>query len=123
MPRYLIKRTFPDRFEAPADNGSDTWTKVISRNAEEGVTWLHSYVSDDGHTLFCIYDAPTPEAITALEARITKTIPLGRFGKPEQIAKTVLFLASDDASNIQGTEIFVDGGSTSSPAGAPIYRG
>ena len=63
MPRYLIKRTFPDRFEAPADNGSDTWTKVISRNAEEGVTWLHSYVSDDGHTLFCIYDAPTPEAI------------------------------------------------------------
>jgi NAD(P)-dependent dehydrogenase (short-subunit alcohol dehydrogenase family) len=67
--------------------------------------------------------APTPEAVTALEARIAKSIPLGRFGKPEQIAKTVLFLASDDASNIQGTEIFVDGGSTSSPAGAPIYRG
>jgi NAD(P)-dependent dehydrogenase (short-subunit alcohol dehydrogenase family) len=67
--------------------------------------------------------APTPEAITALEKRISQTIPLGRFGKPEQVAKTVLFLASDDASNIQGAEIFVDGGSTGSPAGAPIYRG
>src|SRR5580692_3216039 len=67
--------------------------------------------------------APTPDAVAALEARISKTIPLGRFGKPEEVAKTVLFLASDDASNIQGTEIFVDGGSTSLPAGAPIFRG
>jgi NAD(P)-dependent dehydrogenase (short-subunit alcohol dehydrogenase family) len=66
--------------------------------------------------------APTPEAVVALEARIAKTIPLGRFGKPEEVAKTVLFLASDDASNVQGAEIFVDGGVTASPAGAPIYR-
>ena len=43
--------------------------------------------------------------------------------KPEEVAKTVLFLASDDASNVQAAEIFVDGGSTGSPAGAPIYRG
>jgi NAD(P)-dependent dehydrogenase (short-subunit alcohol dehydrogenase family) len=35
--------------------------------------------------------APTPEAVVALEARISKAIPLGRFGKPEQVAKTVLF--------------------------------
>jgi NAD(P)-dependent dehydrogenase (short-subunit alcohol dehydrogenase family) len=67
--------------------------------------------------------APTPEAVVALEARIAKTIPLGRFGKPEEVAKTVLFLASDDASNVQGAEIFVDGGATASPAGAPIFRG
>ena len=67
--------------------------------------------------------APTPDAIVALENRVSKAIPLGRFGKPEEVAKTVLFLASDDASNIQGAEIFVDGGTTGSPAGAPIYRG
>jgi NAD(P)-dependent dehydrogenase (short-subunit alcohol dehydrogenase family) len=67
--------------------------------------------------------APTPEAYAALDKRISRTIPLGRLGEPEEIAKTVLFLASDDASNIQGAEIFVDGGSTGSPAGAPIYRG
>src|SRR5580693_5366426 len=61
--------------------------------------------------------APTPDAIVALENRVSKAIPLGRFGKPEEVANTVLFLASDDASNIQGAEIFVDGGSTGSPAG------
>jgi NAD(P)-dependent dehydrogenase (short-subunit alcohol dehydrogenase family) len=67
--------------------------------------------------------APTPEAIVALEKRVSQTIPLGRFGKAEEVAKTVLFLASDDASNIQGAEIFVDGGATASPAGAPAFRG
>ncbi len=66
--------------------------------------------------------APTPEAFAALDKRISRTIPLGRLGEAEEVAKTVLFLASDDASNIQGAEIFVDGGATSSPAGAPIYR-
>jgi hypothetical protein len=34
----------------------------------------------------------------------------------------VLFLASDDASNVQSAEIFIDGGATGAPAGAPIYR-
>ncbi len=67
--------------------------------------------------------APTPEAMAALESKISQAIPLGRFGKPEEVARTVLFLASDDASNIQGAEIFVDGGATASPAGAPIFRG
>src|SRR6202046_3630107 len=67
--------------------------------------------------------APTAEAFAALDKRISRAIPLGRLGEAEEIARTVLFLASDDASNIQGVEIFVDGGSTGSPAGAPIYRG
>jgi NAD(P)-dependent dehydrogenase (short-subunit alcohol dehydrogenase family) len=78
-----------------------------------------------GGTTTPIWDrvAPTPDAVVALEKRISKTIPLGRFGKVEEVAKTVLFLASDDASNIQGAEIFVDGGATAAPSGAPIYRG
>jgi NAD(P)-dependent dehydrogenase (short-subunit alcohol dehydrogenase family) len=67
--------------------------------------------------------APTPEAVQGLEQRVSQTIPLGRFGRPEEVAKAVLFLASDDASNIQGAEIFVDGGATASPAGAPAFRG
>jgi NAD(P)-dependent dehydrogenase (short-subunit alcohol dehydrogenase family) len=41
---------------------------------------------------------------------ISAAVPLGRFGKPEEIAKAVVFLASADASHITGTELFVDGG-------------
>jgi NAD(P)-dependent dehydrogenase (short-subunit alcohol dehydrogenase family) len=67
--------------------------------------------------------APTAEAFTALEQRIARSTPLGRIADADQIAKTVLFLASDDAAHVQSAEIFVDGGATGSPAGAPIYRG
>jgi NAD(P)-dependent dehydrogenase (short-subunit alcohol dehydrogenase family) len=41
---------------------------------------------------------------------IASAVPLGRLGTPEEIAKAVVFLASDDASYITGTELFVDGG-------------
>jgi NAD(P)-dependent dehydrogenase (short-subunit alcohol dehydrogenase family) len=39
-----------------------------------------------------------------------KTIPLGRVGTPDEVAKAVVFLASDDSSFINGIELFVDGG-------------
>jgi NAD(P)-dependent dehydrogenase (short-subunit alcohol dehydrogenase family) len=39
-------------------------------------------------------------------------IPIGRFGRPEEIAKAALFLASDDASFITGSALVVDGGIT-----------
>jgi NAD(P)-dependent dehydrogenase (short-subunit alcohol dehydrogenase family) len=41
---------------------------------------------------------------------ISNAVPLGRFGTPAEIAKAVVFLASDDASYVTGTELFVDGG-------------
>jgi NAD(P)-dependent dehydrogenase (short-subunit alcohol dehydrogenase family) len=41
---------------------------------------------------------------------ISNSVPLGRLGTPDEIAKVVAFLASDDSSYIMGTELFVDGG-------------
>lgn len=78
-----------------------------------------------GGTKTPIWDrsAPTAAAFEVLEKRIAGVTPLGRMGEADQIAKTVLFLASDDASHVQGQEIFVDGGMTSSPSGAPVFRG
>jgi hypothetical protein len=73
MPRYIVQRTFPERLDIPvADGGRELCRGVIEQNAEEGVTWVHSYVTEDKHTTFCVYDAPTPEAIrkTAFRNRL-----------------------------------------------------
>jgi NAD(P)-dependent dehydrogenase (short-subunit alcohol dehydrogenase family) len=43
-------------------------------------------------------------------ARIVSTMPMGRMGEPEEVAKVVLFLASEDSSFVTGIELFVDGG-------------
>jgi NAD(P)-dependent dehydrogenase (short-subunit alcohol dehydrogenase family) len=41
---------------------------------------------------------------------LTSIVPMGQLSRPEEIAKAVVFLASDDASFITGAELFVDGG-------------
>ena len=64
MPRYIVQRTFPAGLEIPVDEGgADLCRGVVERNAQEGVTWISSFVSEDKTHTFCVYDAPTPEAI------------------------------------------------------------
>jgi NAD(P)-dependent dehydrogenase (short-subunit alcohol dehydrogenase family) len=50
------------------------------------------------------------EQAEATKAYVAAQIPLGRVGQPEEIAKAVLFLASDEASFVNGVELFADGG-------------
>lgn len=64
MPRYMIERNFSDGLHIPIDaDGIKACASVVDRNAEDGVTWVHSYVSDDKSRTYCVYDAPTPEAV------------------------------------------------------------
>jgi hypothetical protein len=70
MPRYVVQRTFPEGLHIPVGNGRvEVCRAVVERNAEEGVTWVHSYVSADKRSTFCVYDAPSPEAIRKTAAR------------------------------------------------------
>jgi len=64
MPRFMIERDFPSGLNIPLDShGAQACRGVVDANAVEGVTWVHSYVTPDRTKTFCIYDAPTPEAI------------------------------------------------------------
>jgi hypothetical protein len=64
MPRYVVERIFPGGLAVAAnEQGRRLWREVVNGNASEGVTWLHSYVSEDRTRLYCIYEGPDPDSI------------------------------------------------------------
>jgi len=70
MPRYVVERTFPEGLEIPADaRGAMACLGIVERNADDGVTWIRSYVTGDRSKTFCVYDAPNPEAIRRTAGR------------------------------------------------------
>jgi NAD(P)-dependent dehydrogenase (short-subunit alcohol dehydrogenase family) len=77
-----------------------TWTSDLKDRH------IRSNVISPGPTDTPAIDGQPEDAI----ARIVSTIPMGRMGEPDEIARAVLFLASDDASFVTGIELFVDGG-------------
>jgi len=64
MPRYLVERSFSGGLNIPTnEEGANVCRAVVKNNAEDIVTWVHSYVTVDKGKTYCIYDAPNPEAI------------------------------------------------------------
>ena len=70
MPRYLIERPFPQGIGVSGRaQDAETCFSVAANNAEEGVTWLHSYVTPDTRVTYCVYEGPSPEALRRAAAR------------------------------------------------------
>ena len=78
MPRYIIERTFPNGgLRIPTDgDGAKACMSVVAKNAVEGVTWIHSYVTSDLKKTFCVYDGPNPDAIRKVAS--TNNLPIDR---------------------------------------------
>lgn len=65
MPLYMIERGFADQLEM-----SDEDVRLIEEiNGDEGVRWLFSFLSADRRRTYCLYEAPSPEAILAAARR------------------------------------------------------
>ena len=70
MPRYIVERTFPDGLAIPMTaQGAEVCLTVVGNNLQDNVTWIQSYVTKDKKKTFCIYDAPSPEAIRTAAKR------------------------------------------------------
>jgi hypothetical protein len=65
MPLFMIERTFADQL----DLTSDDIALIDDINADEGVRWLFSFLSADRRRTYCLYEAPSREAIVASARR------------------------------------------------------
>jgi len=79
--RYVVEVKISDGWQMPAA------PEVIERNADEGVTWIHTYVSEEREKAFCVYDAPGPEAIRNSVARIG--FPIDRISQVRELSPYV----------------------------------
>ncbi len=69
MPLYVIERSFAERLELP----EDVVRRIDDVNAEEGVSWLFSFITADRLRTYCLYEAPSPDAI--MEAARRANVP------------------------------------------------
>jgi hypothetical protein len=65
MPTYMIERRFAEQLEM----SSEDVTLLEEINADEGVSWLFSFLSADRHRSYCLYEAPSPDAIITAARR------------------------------------------------------
>ena len=65
MPLYVIERAFAEELELSSDD-----VRLIDEiNADEGVRWVFSFLSADRRHTYCLYEAPSPDAIRAAAKR------------------------------------------------------
>jgi hypothetical protein len=77
MPRYLVERTFQADFNLPTPGVPEHERLLfIENNSIVGAVWIYSLVSPDNKKSYCIYDAPTPEALR--QAAIRNRLPVDR---------------------------------------------
>ncbi len=83
-PRVRVNTVLPGGVKTPMWRTMDFWVELMREHGGEEAAW----------------------------EQFAKGVPLGRFAEPEEIARVILFLASDEASYITGAELVVDGGAT-----------
>jgi hypothetical protein len=65
MPLYVIERTFAEQLDLKDDD-----VRLLDEiNADEGVSWLFSFLTADRRRTYCLYEAPSPDAIRAAAKR------------------------------------------------------
>jgi hypothetical protein len=140
LPRYLVERTFAEPLKAPvADRRAAHWAGVVRINADAGVTWLHSYASDDGRRTFCIYEGPSPEAVRRAAARnglpidriprvrvLDRHLPMNQefpMRSPSVLPLALLLACSDSSPSAAGaSDAGLDAGCASPTWGTSLTR-
>ena len=77
MPLYMIERTFAEQLDL-IDEDIELIDEI---NADEGVRWLFSFLSADRRRTYCLYEAPSPEAIMAAARRANVPADVDRRGR------------------------------------------
>jgi hypothetical protein len=85
MPLYVIERRFAEQI----DPGVDDVKLIEAANADEGVKWVFSFLTADRRRTYCLYEAPSPDAILAAARRANlpadAIVEIGRRVVPEEV--------------------------------------
>ena len=78
MPLYIIERQFAEQLDLSGDDVRE----IDEVNADEGVRWLFSFLTADKRRSYCLYEAPSPDAIVAAAKRLEHPGRRRRRGRP-----------------------------------------
>src|SRR4028119_2118393 len=111
MPQLLLSLALQPsacmaRLKLPCDRRARNWTLDLKERKIRVNAISPGLVPTPGYDQFGFSEEQAKEFVESQ----AKNIPLGRVGTPDEIAKAVVFLASDDSSFVNGIELFVDGG-------------